>query len=394
VARRAVGSRHPLVTAAPVNAEVAAIVDQVRSARARGTPLRLMGAGTWLDAGQPCATSEALELGGLQGITSYEPGDLTLTARAATTLAEIARVTAAEQQWLTLDPHGAALGTIGATVATASAGPLASAFGTPRDHVLGCEFVSGTGDVVQAGGRVVKNVAGFDLVRLVTGAWGTLGALTEITVRLRARPEDDVTLAVSVTGDTAERIGERAWRWTRDSEFKPFAAELISPSLAQRLGSSPDARLLVRLGGNASFVQAARNAVAVLGSVQSVASSVWSELAAAEPPDAIVFRASALPSHVGSLHARAVDLVEALGGYAHATLARGVVRCVVPGAAIERLRTALPHLIDHATIVGERMPAALWSMMSRPASSAALADGVRRAFDPDHIMNTGILGGG
>ena len=385
---------------APVSADVVTIADQVRAARARGATLRIVSAGNWLDAGLPCTAAERLELGALHGIVSYEPGDLTLTARAATSLAEIERVTASEHQWLTLDAHGASSGTLGATVATASAGPLASAFGTPRDHVLGCEFVSGAGDVVRAGGRVVKNVAGFDLVRLVTGAWGTLGALTEITVRLRARPEEDVTLAVSAGGVSAADVAELAWRWTRENEYKPFAAELVSPSLARRLtgmSGSPEARLLVRLGGNTSFVRAARSAVADLGDAQPVAPGIWGELALAEPTEAVVFRVSALPANIGTLCARAAELAEGLGGYSHATLTRGVVRCVLPApkdeASLERLRAALSQLATGVTIVGERVPAALWSLISRHSAPDVLAERVRRAFDPDRIMNPGILGG-
>ena len=384
----------------PVTTDVMAIADQVRAALARGAPLRIVGAGNWLSAGRPSAPAERLELGAMRGIVSYEPGDLTLTARAATPLADIERVTAGDGQWLTLDAHGASSGTLGATVATASAGPLASAFGTPRDHVLGCEFVSGTGDVVRAGGRVVKNVAGFDLVRLVTGAWGTLGALTEITVRLRARPEEDVTLAVSLRGDSAASAAELAWRWTRASEYKPFAAELVSPSLAWSLtGMSGlrEARLLVRLGGNASFIRAARSAVAALGEAQEVTPNIWGELARAEPVEAVVFRLSALPSTIGTLYAGATRLAEGFGGYAHATLARGVVRCVLPAPlddeSSERLRAELSQLAAGVTIVGERMPAALWSGISRYRTADALAERVRRAFDPGRIMNPGILGG-
>ena len=380
-----------------MSAGVSAIADQVVAARARGRALRLVSGATWLDAGRACTAADRLELGALSGIVSYEPGDLTLTAGAATSLADIARVTAAEGQWLTLDPGGAPGGSIGATIATASAGPLASAFGTPRDHVLGCEFVSGTGDVVRAGGRVVKNVAGFDLVRLVTGAWGTLGALTEVTVRLRARPEEDVTLAVRVDASNAAGAGERAWRWTRESEFRPLAVELVSPSLAGRLTGSEEARLLVRLGGNASFVRAARSAVAALGDSKLVASSVWDALAVSQSASGVAFRASALPSRIGALCADVTGLAERLGGHAHATLTRGVVRCVVPAPAddhaLERLLADLSRLGDGVTIVGERMPPSFWHRLALPASTATLALGVRRAFDPDHIMNPGILGG-
>ncbi|NUP54906.1 MAG: FAD-binding protein [Gemmatimonadaceae bacterium] len=180
--------------------EIATVLaDRVRSARAAGTPLRIVGGGHWLDAGRPCRALETISLAEDAGIVEYEPGDLTLTARAGTTLADLARITRAEGQWLPLDPFGSAAGTLGATVATGSAGPLASAFGTPRDQVLGCEIVTGTADVVRAGGRVVKNVAGYDLTRLNVGAWGTLGVLTEISVRLRALPEMDRTFAVEVS---------------------------------------------------------------------------------------------------------------------------------------------------------------------------------------------------
>ena len=161
----------------------------------RGAPLRIVGRGTWLDAGRPVRATETLSTRELSGITEYVPGDLTLTARAGTTLGEIREATAAHGQWLALDPSGSDDGTIGATIATASAGPLVTFFGAPRDLVLGVEFVTGAGVVARGGGRVVKNVAGFDLTRLLTGSWGTLGVITEVTVRLHARPEADESVA-------------------------------------------------------------------------------------------------------------------------------------------------------------------------------------------------------
>lgn len=383
------------MTAAAVATGVTAIAEQVREARARSEPLRIVAGGHWLDAGRPHLAARRLELGALSGIVSYEPGDLTLTARAATSLAEIESVTAAEAQWLTLDPYGSSAGTLGATVATGSWGPLASAYGTPRDHVLGCEFVTGVGDVVRAGGRVVKNVAGFDLVRLVTGSWGTLGALTEMTVRLRARPEEDLTLFASVGGSNAESIATAAWRWTRESDYRPLAAELLSPSLARAIGGDGDAQLLVRLGGNAAFVRAARDSVASVGEVREISVDAWQRLRTQEPPGAIVFRASTLPSRIGMLFAQLAPLTEDLGGFAHATLSRGVVRCVIPTShnhvAFTALSASLVALGSTATIVGERMPASLWSVVSRDLDSAALAGRVRQAFDPDRVMNRSVV---
>lgn len=368
--------------------DVALVVEQIRDARRRGTPLRVVGAGTWLDAGRRCDASQRLEIGPLGGITRYEPGDLTLTARAGTSLAEIARATHAEAQWLTLDVQGSRDGTLGATVATASAGPLASAYGTPRDHVLGCEFVSGTGDVVRAGGRVVKNVAGFDLTRLVTGAWGTLGALTEITVRLRARPEVDHTVAVEVDGAGA------AWRWLRQSDYTPLAAELLSPVLAARL-SMASSCLLVRLGGNAAFVRAASDAAAALGVTTSLGADTWTTLSSIEPANAMTLRVSALPSRIGELWPRVMAFAERAGGYAHASISRGVVRCVLPQTddpeQLRRIGDGIAELGTMFTVVGERLPASLWTRLGTRRSAAVLAEGVRRAFDPDGIMNPGIL---
>ena len=389
------GAREPRVTTSGATSDVDIIADQVRQARSRRAPLRVVSGGHWLDAGCPCSADDRLELGHLTGIVSYEPGDLTLTARAATSLAEIERVTAGEGQWLTLDPHGSTEGTIGATIATASAGPLASAYGTPRDHVLGCEFVTGAGDVVRAGGRVVKNVAGFDLVRLVTGSWGTLGALTEMTVRLRAKPEVDRTVFVQVAGANQEAIARAAWHWTRATDYRPLAAELLSPSLARALGGDREAPLLVRLGGNAAFVRAAADSVASVGELREGTAESWLALRTAEPAGAIVLRASCLPARAGALFASIATIAEAHGGYAHSTLSRGIVRCVIPAnqddRALNDIQRALSAIASAATFVGERMPASFWKTLTRVADSSSLAGRVRKSFDPDSVMNPGIL---
>jgi glycolate oxidase FAD binding subunit len=370
----------------------AAIAERVRAARASATSLRIVGGGSWLRGGRPSHATERLELGPMSGIVEYEPGDLTLTALAGTALAEIERVTRVQGQWLPLDPHGVPGGTLGATVATASCGPLASAYGTPRDQVLGCEFVSGTGDVVRAGGRVVKNVAGFDLVRLMTGAWGTLGALTEITVRLRALPETDRTIALEVRA-------EDAWGWLRASEFSPLAAELLTPAIARALGVGVEGgpTLLLRIGGNAALVRAAMDSAATLGATRDVDGTVWRALSASEPDDAAVVRLSTLPSRIGALWDRASAIVERVGGHAHATLTRGVVRCVIPSLGtgedeIARLRGIVTSLRIDATCIAERLPASLWPALMPAAAADPLSVRVRSAFDPDHLLNPGILG--
>ena len=377
---------------APVRGHAAAVIDEVRSARTERTPLRIVGAGTWLHGGRPVRAERMLDLRALtgSGVVHYEPGDLTLTVRAATTYGEIDRLLRAEGQWLPLDPAGGAEGTIGATIATASAGPLASAFGTPREQVLGVEVVTGHGEVIRAGGRVVKNVAGFDLTRLMTGAWGTLGVITELSVRLRALPAMETTVAVAATAADA-------WRWISASEFTPYAAELLSPALARALGIGDVSTLLLRVGGNESLVRAALSSVAALADPRPVDDAVWARLSRREAPDSAVIRLSSRPSRLSSLWERMSTVLERVGGEAHATPRRGVVRCMIPvdeagDEEFARLRGIINALRVDATMVAERLPAPLWRSLVPGAASDALSRGIRDAFDPDHLMNPGILG--
>lgn len=391
MARRAGDARAIGVTAAAPPLDTLAVAAAIRDARAARTSLRIIGAGTWLDAGRPVHADSTLALSSLRGVTQYEPGDFTLTARAGTTLGEIADVAGREGQWLTLQPHGSLDGTIGATIATASWGPLASAYGTPRDHLLGCEVVTGLGEIVRAGGRVVKNVAGFDLSRLMTGAWGTLGVLTEVTVRLRARPEVDRTLAVALND---ARACDDAVRWLRATPYRPLAAELCSPAMSDRIGLERSTLLLVRLGGNEPLVRAAERAVTELGTTVDVDAAVWARLSASEPVGAAVVRLGALPTELGTLWARVTRTVADGGGASHATIARGVVRCILPARTSEEisaLQGMMRELHAPGSRIGERLPHEEWDEM--PSSIGdALSSEVYRTFDPDRVLNPGILG--
>src|SRR5688500_6843634 len=132
------------------SAATRAVRDAVLEAASSCTPVRIVGAGRWLDAGRPVTEgARPLSLAADAGITDYVPGDLTLTARSGTSLAAIAQTTAPEGQRLALDPFGQDSGTIGATVATGSSGPLAHLFGGPRDKVFGLEFVTGAGTIAR-----------------------------------------------------------------------------------------------------------------------------------------------------------------------------------------------------------------------------------------------------
>ena len=246
---------------------------RVRDANTSRHPLRVVGAGTWLATGAPIDATEDISCASRDEIVEYVPGDLTITVGAGISLAAITEATTAHDQWLTLDPFGSSTGTIGATVATASSGPLATGFGTPRDLVLGIEAVTGTGSIIRAGGRVVKNVAGFDLVRLFTGSRGTLGIITEVTLRLRARPARDVTIAIAIENTaTAVRAVCRALRsWP----FTPMAAEIIDGACAAALALPQTQTLLLRLGGNAKAIASQRQRAAALGKAVEVDAAVW-----------------------------------------------------------------------------------------------------------------------
>src|SRR5262245_18951017 len=125
------------------------IAERVREAHAASRRLRVEGARTWTRAGRPVAADETVSLADHRGIIEYVPGDLTMTVKAGTTFAEISAATSREALWLPLEPWGGDNGTIGATVSTATAGPFAFAFGTPRDQVIGMEFVTGDGTTVR-----------------------------------------------------------------------------------------------------------------------------------------------------------------------------------------------------------------------------------------------------
>lgn len=258
------------------------IRDLVREAHDSSSPLRVVGRGLWLDGGGPVVEhATRVDLSGLSGIVEYVPGDLTLTARAGTTLGEIDAATAPYGQWCTLFPWGTDEGSLGATMATASCGPCHRSFGGPRDIALGLQCVDGTGALIRAGGRVVKNVAGFDLTRLMVGSWGALGVITEVSVRLRARPVLDESWAVSL--DLENAIGQRAISDFERGPFAPLSCEPLDADTSAALDLPKDVRLLVRIGGNAQFMEAARAAVRSLGEASRTENAVWTRYRALDP---------------------------------------------------------------------------------------------------------------
>jgi len=395
-ARTLTARDHPATTAVYYSPMLAELTDRIANAHATRTPLRIRCGGSWLHAGRPCA-GDSLDLRTLSGVIDYEPGDLTLTAYAGTTLQELDRITGAERQWLALDPHAAPSATIGATVATASDGPLASTFGRMRDLVLGLECITGTGERVRAGGRVVKNVAGFDLIRLHTGAWGTLGVITEVTMRLRARPEQDVLFAIYADDRTSL---ERRLAPLAGLPIAPLALELLNASLAASLGLESRLCLLVRLGGNADRVAAQRSALDAVGDVQEVTHDTLTTLSAGDPVDHLVARITHEPSRITDTWRHVSAFCDAHAVWQpnmRGSLRRGLVRVSMPAQPVDA-----PNIGDWAAFVRniappgahvtwEQLPAHAWPHVPSPVADR-ISMGLRRALDPAHILNRGVLG--
>ncbi len=263
---------------ADLPASAAELSTIVRDAGAVREGLRLAGAGTWLDAGHPVRATRVVSLRALAGITSYNPADLTLTCGAGTTLEELDHATRRHGQWcpLAVGPAAGAW-TVGATVSTAFEGPFAATLGRPRSLVLGLECVDGTGRIIAAGGRVVKNVAGFDLTRAMVGAWGTLGAITQVHLRLRARPAVEEWWAVRVPHAARARfeahlrgpLAPLACVPARAAGPQGLTPPSGDPGDLHRLEAlerdGPGEWFLLMLGGNRAFVTAAREAVGAVG---------------------------------------------------------------------------------------------------------------------------------
>src|ERR1700722_3239636 len=182
--------------------DAAEVEQAIRSALTDGKALEVVGHGTKRAIGRPAQWDAPLDLSALTGVTLYEPEELVLSARAGTALSEIEALVAAKGQQLAFEPIDCGP-LIGGAIASNLSGPRRIKAGAARDHVLGIAAVSGRGEAFKAGGRVVKNVTGYDLCKLMAGSWGTLAALTEVTIKTLPKPETEATVAVLGLDDAA-----------------------------------------------------------------------------------------------------------------------------------------------------------------------------------------------
>jgi glycolate oxidase subunit GlcD len=240
------------LTVAPASNEEAAAL--VRLAAREGVAVVPAGAGTWLDPlGSTPRDSVIVSTRRLDRIVEHSPADLVATVGAGVTLASLNAELSRSGQWLPLDPPDDGRATVGGVVATGATGAQSFAYGSPRAFVLGMTVVLADGRLIKVGGRVVKNVAGYDLCKLFTGSRGTLGLITEITFKLRPRPAREATLAARA--DSFEFLFAAARRLLA-GQFLPTAVEISNdaPASPDRVRAEPRHTLLVRFAGAAQTV--------------------------------------------------------------------------------------------------------------------------------------------
>jgi FAD/FMN-containing dehydrogenase len=381
------GNVKPIVVAPGSTDEASALM---QLAVREGWSVVCAGAGTRLEnMHQATAPDIVISTRRLNRISEYEPADLVMTAQAGVPLVAIERATQQHKQFLALDPPVHAQSTVGSVIATASAGPLRFTYGTPRDHVLGMQLVAGDGRMLHFGGKVVKNVAGYDVVRPLVGSHGTLGLIAEVSVRLRPLPEVDQTLLLSApTFVAAAELSTQIIAARLDI----VALEIVSPAFVDG-SSAAEWTVLARLHGNAEAVSDSIARIGAIAAARMAESSLWRNLGAREFRAPWLIRFANLPARLQETAAQAASFArEALSGdvsvAAHA--GDGIVRLLADDVndAFEQLVSNEREVIrDHGgTLLVERAARPLVRRPAVTSEAAPLMAGVKRVFDPAGIF--------
>ena len=350
-----------------MDAPIAALAGAIREAAQARRPLRLRGGGTKdFYGGEP--VGEPLDTRVCSGITSYEPSELVVTARCGTPLAELESALAASGQMLAFEPpHFGRAATLGGCIAAGLSGPRRAAAGAVRDFVLGARLIDGRGRVLAFGGQVMKNVAGYDVSRLVAGSLGTLGLIVEVSLKVLPKPPAERTLRLELPEDQAI---EQMNRWS--------GLPLSITATAWHLGT-----LALRLSGAPSALDAAARHIGGERLEESEANAFWQELREQRTPffagDEPLWRLS-LPPSTGPLGLPGAQMIEW----------NGALRWLKTNAQAHELRSAAERAGGHAT-----------RFRSRDRSSGAFADlppalsrlhrELKAVFDPAGILNRGRL---
>ncbi len=399
--------------------DAAEVEQAVQWALAGGKALEIVGRGSKRAIGRAAQWDATLDLSDLSGVTLYEPAELVLSAKAGTPLAEVEALVDASKQELAFEPmdYGPLLGTaagggtIGGALATNLSGPRRIKAGAARDHFLGFSAVSGRGETFKSGGRVVKNVTGYDLCKLLAGSWGTLAAMTDVTVKTLPRAETEATLLVLGLDDAA---AGKAMLAAMGSSADVSAAAHLPALVVGRMAEIATAGRAVtafRLEGVAPSV-AHRKAlleklIAPFGSLSTLGDTTsrafWRAIRDVEPfaaagpaGERIVWRISTAPSRgaeVGRVLTEqlSADILYDWGG--------GLIWAALPpvdDAAAGRMRAIVAAAGGHATLI--RAPAAVRVAVDvftpETAALAALTKRLHDSFDPRGVLNSGRMWAG
>ncbi|MDB5015002.1 MAG: linked oxidase-like [Daejeonella sp.] len=394
----------------------------VRAAIADEQPLEILGHGSKRGIGQPLATNAVLDLSPLNAVKAYEPNELIITVQAGAPLADVQSLIDSRNQQFAFEPMNTSqllgtpdVGSIGGMIAAGLAGPRRIKAGGARDHLLGAHAVSGFGDSFKAGGRVVKNVTGYDLCKLLAGSWGTLAVMTEVTLKVMPRAESERTLILRGLDDVA---ANNAMTAALGSPYDVSgAAHLPGSALRTTLGplgeiaAADQSATLIRLEGiTSSAAHRAVSLTALLASfgtceiVEDATSvALWTAIRdvapfAASGPRALwpVWRIICPPAIGGQL---GQTIARASQGEVIYDWAGGLIWAALPPSA-DAQATQLRKLVDaasgHAILIraDETVRRVVDVFHPQPAGLAALGERVRHSFDPKNILNRGRMARG
>jgi glycolate oxidase FAD binding subunit len=400
------------------------VEEAVQWALGRGAALELVGRGSKRAIGRPAQTDLTLDLSGLAGVILYEPEELVLSAQAGTPLDEIEALLAARGQHLAFEPidYGRLLagvpsrGTIGGVLAANLCGPRRIAAGAARDHFLGFEAVSGRGESFKSGGRVVKNVTGYDVSKLVAGSWGTLAALTTVTIKTLPRPQTQASVVVCGLDDaTAVRAMAAAMATSCDVSGAAHLPAAVAPRIGPGMAVGCSLTVL-RLEGVTPSVEhrkaALIAAMKVFGAVElrdeEASRNLWRAIRDVTPfaagPDLSarpVWRIVTAPSRgaelVGMIAATAkTDKIEAEVIYDWAGGLVWVMLAPSDDAGAALIRRAAGACGGQAMLI--RAPAATRAAVDvfspQEPGLASLTKRVKQGFDPNGVLNPGRMWAG
>lgn len=397
----------------PENA--AGVLDAVAWAAAGETPLEVVGRGSRRALGRPFQSETVLDLSSLTGIVDYQPEELVLSVLPATPMAEIEKLLAAHNQMLAFEPQdltgllGAARseGSIGGTFLTNASGPRRIKAGAARDHLLGFEAVSGRAEAFKSGAKVVKNVTGYDLSKLICGSYGTLAAVTRLDLKVMPLPEATSTILVfgpdAKAGIAAMSAAMNSAHEVSGAAYLPADAARLSAVGAVSRSGGPVCALRVEGFGPSVARRTAdlKSELAGFGEVGELdtlhSRSFWGEVRDAHylvaPMDSIVWRLSVPPASGAEV---AAQLLRIDGARWFADWAGGLIWLQVPAsvdAGEAEVRAAVAASGGHATLVRApvELRAAVPVFQPQPEALARLAARVKDSFDPKRVLNPGRM---